>query len=225
MANASLPGGPPLASPALEDTPWREFALQPLLHRCSPPFFALKTGSCAEQPSHTTSQDHLPESGQKLAYQANRHGVAQRCRDPAVHQSLAGDLARIDHDDGLRRALELSMLNTAQPHDANPLSRRRTVPGLGELVSLVLLDASHDLQRFPRGQDVVSYCRLVKCAKASAGKRSGTSGTKRGHASLSWAFSQAAGLFVRAQPAGQPYLARWENTHRQGKAVTVLAHI
>jgi hypothetical protein len=33
----------------IEDTPLQEFALEPLLHRCSPPFFALKTGSCTRQ--------------------------------------------------------------------------------------------------------------------------------------------------------------------------------
>jgi hypothetical protein len=60
------------------------------------------------------------------------------------------------------------------------------------MLSVVLLDAIHDITRFPRVQDVVSYCRLVTCAKASAGTRDGTSGTKIGHASLTWAFSEAA---------------------------------
>jgi hypothetical protein len=51
------------------------------------------------------------------------------------------------------------------------------------------------IHRFPRVQDVVSYGRFVKGAKASAGKRHGTSGTKIGQASLQWAFSEAAVLF------------------------------
>jgi hypothetical protein len=82
----------------------------------------------------------------------------------------------------------------------------------------------HDITRVPRGQDLVSSCRLVKCAKESAGKRSGTSGTKIGHASLTWAFSEAAVLFLRHHPAGQTSLPRFERTHGQGKALTVLAH-
>src|SRR5207244_8210872 len=78
--------------------------------------------------------------------------------------------------------------------------------------------------RFPRVQDFVSYCRLVKCAKESAGKRYGTSGTKNGNAYLKWAFSEAAVLFLRDNPAGQKYLARLEKKHGKGKALTVLAH-
>jgi hypothetical protein len=73
-------------------------------------------------------------------------------------------------------------------------------------------------------QDFASYCRLVKCAKASAGKRSGTSGTKIGNASLTWAFSEAAVLFLRNHPKGQICLARLEHKHGKGKALTVLAH-
>ena len=66
----------------------------------------------------------------------------------------------------------------------------------------------HDIHRFPRGQAFVSSCRLVKWAKESAGKRYGTSGKKIGHASLKWAFSEAAVLFLRHNPAGQKFLAQ-----------------
>jgi transposase len=71
------------------------------------------------------------------------------------------------------------------------------------MLRLVLRYESHDISRFPRGQDVVSYCRLVTCAQASAGNRDGTSGAQIGHASLPWAFSEAAGLFLRNNPVGQ----------------------
>jgi len=67
----------------------------------------------------------------------------------------------------------------------------------------------------------VSYGRLVKCAKASAGKRSGPAGAKLGNASLTWAFAEAAVLCLRNHPAGQKYLARVENHHGKGKALTV----
>jgi transposase len=82
----------------------------------------------------------------------------------------------------------------------------------------------HDLHRFPRGQDFVSYGRLGKCARASAGKRYGTSGQRIGNAHLKWPFSDAAGLVLRNNPAGQRHLARLENKHGTGTALTVLAH-
>jgi transposase len=95
---------------------------------------------------------------------------------------------------------------------------------VGKILALVLLYEIHDIRRFPRVQDFVSYCRLVKCAKESAGKRYGTSGKKIGNAYLKWAFSEAAVLFLRNNPAGQKLLARLEKKHGKGKALTILAH-
>jgi transposase len=173
---------------------------------------------------HTTSQYNLPEIGKKIASKAHRAGVAERFADPTVHKSIAVDLALMSHDDSRLRDLELSVLTTAKEHHTNTRYWLRTVPGIGEILSLVLLDEIHDIHRFPRVQDVVSYCRLVKCAKESAGQRDGTGGTKIGNAYLKWAFSEAAVLFLRDHPAGQKYLTRLEKTHGQGKALTVLAH-
>jgi transposase len=172
---------------------------------------------------NTTSQYNLREIGKQIAYKANRDGVAERFPHPAVQKSIEVDLALIGHYDHLLRAVELSVLKTAKPHDANTLYLRRTVPGIGEILSLVLRYEIHDIQRFPRVHDVVSYCRLVKCARESAGKRYGSSGTKIGNAYLTWTFSEAAVLFLRNHPAGQNYLARLEKQHGKGKALTVLA--
>jgi transposase len=172
----------------------------------------------------TNSQYNLPEIGKKIAYKANRDGVAERFPDPAVQKSIEVDLALMGHYDALLRDLELAIVTTAKQHEANTLYLLQTVPGIGKILSLVLLYEMHDIARFPRVQDFVSYCRLVKCAKESAGKRYGTSGTKIGNAYLKWAFSEAAVLFLRNNPAGQKYLVRLEHKHGKGKALTVLAH-
>jgi transposase len=172
----------------------------------------------------TNSQYNLPEIGKKLAYKTNRTGVAERVPDPAVQKRIEVDLTLMGHYDHLLRDVERSVLKTAKQHDANTLYLLRTVPGIGEILSLVWLYEIHDIQRFPREQDFVSYGRLVKCAKDSAGKCYGTSGAKIGNASLTWAFSEAAVLFLRTNPAGQKYLVRLEKTHGKGKALTVLAH-
>jgi transposase len=55
---------------------------------------------------NTKSQYHLPESGKRLAYKANRTGVAERFPDPAVQNSMDVDLAWIDSDDHLLGDLE-----------------------------------------------------------------------------------------------------------------------
>jgi transposase len=172
---------------------------------------------------NTNSQYNLPEIGKKLAYKANRDGVAERFPDPAVHKSMEVDLALRGYYEPLLRELELYIVKTAKQHDPHTLSLLQTVPGIGTILSLVLLYKIHDIQRFPSVQDCVSYCRLVKCAKESAGKRYETVGNKIGNAYLQWAFSEAAVLFLRDHPAGQQSLTRLEKKHSQGKALTLLA--
>jgi transposase len=173
---------------------------------------------------HTTAQDNLPEIGKKIADKAHRTGIAERFSAPAVQKSIAVDLGLSAYSDRLLTALELDLVQTAKAHEAHTFYRRRSIPGVGKILALVLLDELHDMQRFPRVQAFGSSCRLVKCAKASAGTRDGTSGKKIGHASRKWAFSAAAVLFLRNNPAGQQSLARVVKKHGKGKALTGLAH-
>jgi transposase len=81
----------------------------------------------------------------------------------------------------------LHLTRTAKVHDVNAFYRLRSVPGIGKILALVLLYEIHDIHRFPRVQDCVSYGRLVKCAKESDGKRYGYAGTKIGNAHRKWA--------------------------------------
>lgn len=181
-------------------------------------------GALLAHVQNTNSQYNLSAMGTKIASKANRDGVAKRCADPAVHKSIEVDLALITSYDPLLRDVELSIVKTATYHDANTLYLLQTVPGIGTILSLGLLDEIHDIARFPRGQDCASYCRLVKCARESAGQRSGTSGAKIGNAHCKWAFSEAAVFFLRDNPAAQTFLARLEQKHSKGKALTILAH-
>ena len=112
---------------------------------------------------------------------------------------------------------------TATQHDAQTVYRLQSVPGIGKILRLVLRYEIQESTRFPRVQDFVSSCRFGTCAKASAGKRYGTSGTQIGHASLTWACSAAAVVCLRNHPAGHKSLARGEKKHGQGTALTVLA--
>ena len=185
---------------------------------------AHKRGELLAHVQNTNSQYNLPAIGKNIAYKANRDGVAERFADPAVQKSIAVDLALVSYYDELLRDVELTIVKTAKQHDANTLYLLQTVPGIGKILSLVLLYEIQHIDRFPRVQEFASYCRLVKCAKESNGKRSGTSGAKIGNAHLKWAFSEAAVLFLRDNPAGQKFLASLEKKHAKGKALTILAH-
>ena len=191
-------------------------ATRDLLRRRMP--LAHKRAELLAHVHNTNSQYHLPAIGKKIADKAHREGVAERCADPAVQKSIEVDLALLTSDDALRRDVALTLVHTARHHDANPLPLLHTVSGIGQMLRLVLLDAIHDVPRVPRGQDVVSAGRLGTWARASAGKRDGTSGAKSGKAHLKWALSAAAGLCLRDHPAAQTYLARLENKHAKGHA-------
>ena len=173
---------------------------------------------------NTNSQYNLPEIGKKIAYKANREGVAERFEEPSVRKSMEMDLSLIDHYDKLLTEVELYITQTAKVHDVNAFHRLRSVPGIGRILALVVLFEIHDINRFPTVQDFVSYARLVKCAKESAGKRHGTSGKKIGNVHLKWAFSEASVLFLRGNPAGQRYVEKLTSKHGKAKALSILAH-
>jgi hypothetical protein len=197
-------------------------ATRDLLRRRMP--LAHKRGELLAHVQNTHSQYNLPAIGKNIADTANRDGVAERCADPAVQKSIAVDLSLVSPDDELRRDVALTILKTAKHHDVNTRYLLQTVPGIGTILRLVRLDEMHHIDRCPSVQDFASYCRLVKCAKESNGKRSGTSGSKIGHAHLTWAFSEAAVLCLRDNPAGQQFLSRLEKTHDKGTALTIFAH-
>src|SRR5262249_6587857 len=132
---------------------------------------------------------------------------------PRCRRSIAVDRALLGHDDQLLRDVALSSLTTAQQRKAQTLSLRRTVAGIGAILSVVLLDEHHDITGFPRGKAFLSYGGLGQCTKESAGKRYGTAGTKSGNAHLTWACSEAAVLCLRANPAGQKSLTTLEKKH------------
>jgi transposase len=124
----------------------------------------------------------------------------------------------------LKWNLERYILRNAGEHDPNALHLLKTIYGVGPILSLVILYEIHDIRRFPRVQDFVSYCRLVKPPRESAGKRHGTSNKKIGNAHLKWAFSEAAVLFLRGNLEGMKYKKRLEKKHGKSKALSILAH-
>src|SRR4030067_593813 len=149
--------------------------------------------------------------------------------DPAIH----GGKAKNDRIDSHKIAVLLigGMIPMAYVYPPEMratrdlmLFRLLSVPGIGQTLSLIILYEIHDIDRFPRVQDFVSYSRLVKSAKESAGKRYGNSGAKIGNAHLKWAFSEAAVLSLKQSPEIKKYKARLVKKHGKAKALTILAH-
>ena len=188
------------------------------------PHLARKRAELLAHIHNTNSQYNLPEIGKRLANKADRESVADHFPDPSVHKAIEVDVSLIDHYDQLLGEVELYLTRSAKTDDVQTFARLQSVPGIGQILALVMLYEIHDIQRFPRVQDFVSYCRLVKCAKESGGKRLGTSGKKIGNVHLRWAFAEAAVLFIRQSQPGKAYFAKLEHQPGKAKALTVLAH-
>lgn len=173
---------------------------------------------------NTNAQYNLPEFGKKIARKMHREGIADLFPDPPVRRSIEIDIELIDHFDMILEGLRREIQRDARGHDPQALTLLRTVPGIGPTLSLVLLYEIQTIERFERVQEFCSYARLVKCAHESMGKKSGRSWGKIGNVHLKWAFSEAAVLFLRANPEGMKYKKRLERKHGKGKALSILAH-
>jgi transposase len=173
---------------------------------------------------NTTSQSNLPEIGKRLANKSTRQDVAEHFPDPSVRKAIEIDVSLIDHYDQLLGEVELYLTRSAKTDDVQTFARLQSVPGIGQILALVILYEIQDIARFPRVQDFVSSWRLVKCAKESHGKRLGTSGKKIGNVHLRWAFAEAAVLFIRQSQPGKEDFATLEHKQGNAKALTVLAH-
>ena len=172
---------------------------------------------------NTNSQYNLAPFGKKLTYKSNRCGVADRFPDPSIRKSVAVDLHLLDFYDRLLSDLELFILKNARMDDPTSLHLLQTIPGVGKILSLVMLYEIHTIDRFPTVADFISYCRLVKPQRESAGKKSGGGNSKIGNNHLKWAFSEAAVLFLRGNEPAKEIHQRRVSKHGKAKALSILA--
>jgi transposase len=171
----------------------------------------------------TFHQLNLPAPADRLRQPRNRVGLLDAVPDPIVRANIEADLVVADRLDDVIHSLEHTIGHQARVDDPTTLRLLQTIPGVGRILSLTLLYEIHQIERFPRVQDFLSYARLVKSQKASAGKVTGTSGAKIGNAHLKWAFSEAAVLFLQKNPRGQRFVQRLRSKHGKGKALSILA--
>ncbi|MFQ5745540.1 MAG: IS110 family transposase [Acidobacteriota bacterium] len=168
-------------------------------------------------------QANRPVPTARVAYAANRAGVAEAFTEPDTRKSIQLDLDLVADYDAKIKDLELHLVRRAKQHQPDTFHRLRSIPGVGKVLALTILYEIHDIRRFPRVQDFVSYARLVRCEHSSAGKKLGTGGAKIGNAHLKWAFSEAAVLFLRGHPRAQKLQRRLAGKHGKGKALSILA--
>lgn len=186
-------------------------------------FFARKRGELLAHIQNTNTQYNLPPLEERVRKATDRGAVIEHFDDENVQMSVAVDISLIGTYDEVIREMELFLLHEVRKDHRAEFFLLRTIPGIGEVLALTLLYEIHDIERFPRVQDFLSYSRLVKGTHESAGKKKTSPGKKMGNVHLKWAFSEAAALFLRGNSAGQKLFARLERKHGKGKALSILA--
>ena len=100
----------------------------------------------------------------------------------------------------------------------------QTIPGIGRILSLTIMLETGDISRFPKVGNFSSYCRKVPTTWTSNGKNKGKGNGKNGNKYLAWAFSEAAEMFRRYDPAGRAFYNRKAARTNFMVAHTALAH-
>jgi transposase len=172
----------------------------------------------------TNYQYNLPAIGKSLKYTSNREGVAERFEDDSARKTIEVDLELIAYYDTMIRKLEGYLVRSAKAHDPTTLQILQTIPGIGTILSLVMLYEIHEITRFPKVQDFTSYSRLIRPQKTSAGKCYGPGNGNIGNSYLKWAFSEAVVLFLREIRETEPYIRRLERKYGKDKAKGIVAH-
>src|SRR5262249_13472717 len=173
----------------------------------------------------TNAQYNLPPFGTKPVYARNRAElkVAEHFPGAQVRKGIAVNLAPIDCRDAPIADVELDLRRPVKGEDPQSYYLWQTIPGVGTLLAVVLLDETHRIDRFAAVGDFLSYARLVRCLHRSAGKHVGKGGKEIGTAPLKWAFSEAVCLLVRSCPAVKAWQQRLAKKHGKKKTPGILA--
>lgn len=138
--------------------------------------------------------------------------------------SLAGAVSKdaIDFLGDKIRHIETEVRNRIRLKE--PYSLLRTMPGVGNILSLTIMLETGPISRFSKVGDYVSYCRKVPSLWTSNGKKKGKGNQKNGNRYLAWAFSEAAELSRRTDGNARAYYNRKRQKSNLMVAHAALAH-
>jgi transposase len=186
--------------------------------------FMYKRSELLSHIQNTRSQYNLPEFNKCISRKRNRTGISEHFEDISVRKSIELNLTLIKQYDNLLNEVELFLVRHTKEHRPNDLYLLRTIPGVGKILSLVILYEIHDISRFQRVQNFSSYARLIKPKKESAGKIKGGSNRKMGNAYLKWAFSEATLLLIREKQEIKDLHLKLKNKHGKARALAIISH-
>lgn len=99
-----------------------------------------------------------------------------------------------------------------------------TVPGIGEILSTVIMLETGPIERFTSAGNYASYARCVSSRRTSNGKKKGEGNRKNGNAYLAWAYVEAAHFALRFNAAAKRFYDRKKARTNAAVATKALAH-
>ena len=172
---------------------------------------------------NTATQYNVATPSGQLRYLCNQEGLADRFPNRGAKLTITADLNMINALTQQITAVEDELRQLARIDDAGVFYRLKSVPGIGDILAMVILYEVGDIRRFASAGDFLSYCRLVPGSHESAGKKYGSPGRKQGNPHLKWAFSEAISLMIRDGDFVKEFFKRWEKRYGRGKALSILA--
>ena len=189
-------------------------------------FTVRKRGELLAHLNMTHYQYNAEVPTKSLGYKKNRENISDPFIDPALRRMIESDSRLVDTYTKEVKDIELFIRREAMKTGKNALhlTLLKTVPGIGDVLSLTLLYEINTIERFPAVQNFCSYARLVKPTRSSAGKRTGGGGGKMGNHHLRWAFAEASVMLIRNSPEAKQYFARLQKQYHKAKALSTLSH-
>jgi len=89
------------------------------------------------------------------------------------------------------KGIEKNLLQNQFKHH-NDFDRLKTIPGIGDLLAMLILLEIGSIKRFNQVGNFASYCRCVDSKHMSNNKKKGKGNVKNGNRYLAWAFHEAA---------------------------------
>ena len=148
---------------------------------------------------------------------------------PHTEQALRHILDELDHVAAHLKAIEGQMLEVFSP--CPEVTRLKSLPGVGDILAVVIWTEIGTIERFGRAEQLASYCGLVARENSSGGKIRFGAVRRDVNVYLKWAFVEAANsALLNAERCGYDHIGRLyqriKSRRGHGKAkVAVARHL
>jgi len=169
-------------------------------------------------------QHALEISPKDVKDKSSRRELITRFDDPDIQANIESDLDLIEFLDPKLKRLEQQIRARARHHDRTVLNILLSIPGIGDILSLIILYEIDDINRFQSHQQFCSYSRLVKCERSSAGKKSKGGNQKIGNPYLKWAIGE---IIIHASHTSTyigDYYQKLQAKFGKDRAKSIIAH-